>query len=213
MAKEGRSGLRNGDTGTDPAVDGAMVDIAAVWRDDALIERVARGETFTSKNADEQQLATLLMNWRSDLLSSELPVDPDVDEIVAAIDRETKAQDDLANSRHKRRVLRSIAGICAALALVFGATAAFAYSAGPSDPLWKVKQVVFNDEANSTMAQTDAKAELQKAEDLISVGNRAAARDHLDLARDRISDVDDATSRDALLERLNELTDRLATQR
>ncbi|NMN97608.1 anti-sigma-D factor RsdA [Antrihabitans stalactiti] len=213
MAKEGRSGLRNGDTGTDPAVDGAMVDIAAVWRDDALIERIASGGTFTSKNADEQQLATLLMNWRSDLLSSELPVNPDVDEIVAAIDRDTKAQDDLANSRRKRRVMRSIAGICAALALVFGTTAAFAYSASPSDPLWKVKQVVFNDEAHSTMAQTDAKAELQKAEDLISVGNRTTAREHLDRARDRISDVDDETSRDALLERLNELTDRLTTQR
>jgi hypothetical protein len=213
MAKEGRSGLRMGDTGTDPAVEGAMVDIAAVWRDDALIEQIAKGESFTGKTAEEQQLAVLLTNWRAELLGTELPAVPDVNEIVAAIDRQNEAQAARAVARHKRRVLRSIAGVCAALALVFGATAAFAYSANPSDPLWKVKQVVFNDEANSTMAQTDAKAELQKAEDLISVGNRTAAKGHLDRARDRISDVDDEASRDALLERLDELTDRLASQR
>jgi hypothetical protein len=213
MAKQGRSGLHDSDAGADRAADGAMVDIAAVWRDDALIEQIAKGGVFTSKTDEEQQLATLLTNWRAELTGLALPVNPDVDEIVAAIDRENEAQTARTRARHQRRILRSIAGVCAALALVFGTTAAFAYSANPSDPLWKVKQVVFNDEANSTMAQTDAAAELQKAEDLIAVGNRTAARSHLDVARDRISDVDDETSRDALLERLNELTDRVATQR
>ena len=56
---------------------------------------------------------------------------------------------------------------------------AVSYGAEPGDALWGVKEVVFSDQAESTVARLDTTFDLQRAEELIASGNVSAAKDLL----------------------------------
>lgn len=64
---------------------------------------------------------------------------------------------------------------------------------------------------NSTVANLDARSDLEEAERLIAAGDRDEAKDYLDQAADHADDVIDSSQHDALvawLERLQQQLDR-----
>ena len=68
----------SGAGGVDPrAVDdlesSGPVDIMAVRRDDALIDAIASDGPVATVDSDEYRLASLLAEWRSDILADPLP--------------------------------------------------------------------------------------------------------------------------------------------
>lgn len=205
--------------------DETSVDLAAVRRDDALIDAISGNGLVETKDTEEYELATLLADWRAEILAEPMPAGPDLDEVVAAVHRELGTRETLApapevtplrpRSKGQLRLLRPLAGAAALVAVAVGSATAVSYGAEPGDPLWGVKQVVFSEQAQSTEARIDTTSTLERAEQLIAEGNTEEARELLTSAESRSGDVRDAEERDALgdwLERLAEELGRLIPQ-
>ncbi|MDF3313560.1 anti-sigma-D factor RsdA [Rhodococcus sp. T2V] len=189
---------RNGNPDADLPGDDAPVDVAAVRRDDALIEAIAGGGPVATDSPEQDQLALLLTNWRADIVSTPMPTGPLLDDVIAAIDASDNARSARSAARGKLRLLRPIAGAAAAIAVVMGGATIFSYNAEPGDPLWSVKSVVFSQQADSTVAQIDTTSQLQEAERLIATGDAESAKNLLESAADRAGGVRDADMRNEL---------------
>ena len=189
---------RNGNPDADLPGDDAPVDVAAVRRDDALIDAIAGGGPVATDSPEQYELALLLTNWRADIVSTPMPTGPLLDDVIAAIDASDNARSARSAARGKLRLLRPIAGAAAAIAVVMGGATIFSYNAEPGDPLWSVKSVVFSQQADSTVAQIDTTTQLQEAERLIAAGDAESAKNLLDGAADRAGGVRDADKRNEL---------------
>ncbi|MBJ8343714.1 anti-sigma-D factor RsdA [Antrihabitans sp. YC2-6] len=199
------------DTRRSAREDDVFPDVSAIHRDDELIEAIIKGRPLVPVAGEDHELATLLSNWRTEIVSPELPAGPTVDDVIDAVNQEIGARTARIASSGRWRRLRPIAAAASAIAIVAGATMAFSFDSGPGDALWVVKQVVFNEQAQSTVANLDARSDLEEAERLIAVGNRAEAQDYIDQAADHADDVIDSSQHDALvawLERLQQQLDR-----
>lgn len=183
---------------SDAALDELPVDIAAVRRDDQLIDAIIARGSATTDNSDPNDIATLFASWRAEIVEPPLPSAPDLDDVVEAVEREIAARRIRVGAGGRLRVLRPILGAAAAIAVVVGGLTAISYSAEPGDPLWNVKQVVFSSEADSTVANMDTTSDLQDAERLIALGKLHEAKVHLDQAADRVSDINDDAQRDSV---------------
>ncbi|QQZ11854.1 MULTISPECIES: anti-sigma-D factor RsdA [Rhodococcus] len=188
---------RNGNPDADLPGDDAPVDVAAVRRDDALIDAIAGGGPVATDSPEQYELALLLTNWRADIVATPMPTGPLLDDVIAAIDA-SDARSARSAARGKLRLLRPIAGAAAAIAVVMGGATIFSYNAAPGDPLWSVKSVVFSQQADSTVAQIDTTSQLQEAERLIAAGDAEAAKNLLEGAAGRSGGVLDADLRNEL---------------
>ncbi|MBF6099138.1 hypothetical protein IU510_13735 [Nocardia cyriacigeorgica] len=220
MARDGGRGrgdwrARRGSRDSGPYAEGssgdnAPVDIAAVRRDDALIDAIASDGPVQTDSTEEFQLAALLADWRAEIIAPPIPDAPDLDTVVAAVNQEIGARQARVGAKAggRLRLVRPIAGTAAALALVFGGMTAFSYNAEPGDPLWRVKEVVFSEQAQSTVVQR-ADDDLAAAQELIEQGNPERARARLAQASTNATQVDDPAKREVLMERWQQLLDEL----
>ncbi|WP_238586416.1 anti-sigma-D factor RsdA [Rhodococcus rhodochrous] len=210
----GRKHGADDDFFADLADDGTPVDIAAVRRDDALIDAISGDGPVPTETTEEYELATLLAGWRAEILADPLPPEPDLDEIVAAVNREIGARDALAErrsrSRTQLRLIRPIAGAAALIAIAVGGATAVSYQAEPGDPLWSVKQVVFSEQAESTVARIDTTSTLQEAEQRLAVGDTEGAQELIQSAQQRSGSVTDPGQRDQLGDWVQRLTTELS---
>lgn len=213
MARDGERGdrkawlvARNSGPYAGGTGDSGPVDIAAVRRDDALIDAIASDGPVQTDSPEEFQLAALLADWRAEVVAPPLPEAPDLDEIVAAVNQEIGARKVRVGPRGggRLRLVRPLAGAAAALALVFGGMTAFSYNAEPGDPLWKVKEVVFSEQAQTTVVAR-ADDELTQAQSALAQGDPDEARVLLDRVRTTAQQVDDPAKQDDLIERWNAL--------
>lgn len=191
-----------GDPHADLAGNGMPIDVAAVRRDDALIDAISTDGPVATDSSEEYQVAALLSNWRAEILAQPMPAEPDLDDIVARVQAELGARDALVtrtrSGRNHLRLLRPIAAAAAVVAIAMGGMTIFSYNAEPGDPLWGVKQVVFTERAASTVAKIDTTSNLEEAERLIASGDAAGAKAKLDSAGARASAVNEAGTRDEL---------------
>ncbi|MFD3507674.1 anti-sigma-D factor RsdA [Nocardia sp. NPDC058666] len=211
MARDGEHGLgKSGPYAAEGAGDSGPVDIAAVRSDDALIDAIIGDGPVRTDSPEEFQLASLLADWRADVLAAPMPAGPDLDTVFAAVNQEIGARQVRvgASSRGRLRLVRPIFGAAAALSLVFGGITAFAYSAAPGDPLWRVKEVVFSEQAQSTVVQY-ADEDLLAAQNLLTSGDPEQAKARLEQASSNAGQVDDPVKRDDLIARWNLLRDQL----
>lgn len=201
----------SGPYAAEDAGDSGPVDIAAVRSDDALIDAIASDGPVRTDSPEEFQLASLLADWRADLLAEPMPAGPDLDTVFAAVNQEIGARQVRvgASSRGRLRLVRPLLGAAAALAVVFGGVTAFSYSAAPGDPLWRVKEVVFSEQAQSTVVAR-ADDDLVAAQNLLDAGNPEQARARLEQASATASQVNDQGKREDLVARWNLLRDELA---
>ncbi|GAA5081196.1 anti-sigma-D factor RsdA [Nocardia iowensis] len=204
-----RLGSRNSGPYADASGDTGPVDIAAVRRDDALIDAIASDGPVRTDSAEEYQLATMLADWRAELIAPPMTAAPDLDAIVAAVNQEIGARQARigAHSSNRLRLVRPIAGTAAALALVFGGMTAFSYNSEPGDPLWRVKEVVFSEQAQTTVVQR-ANTDLDEAGKLIAQ-NPVLAKERLEQAKVNAAQVDSPEKHDKLMVEWKRLVDRL----
>ncbi|WP_343954035.1 hypothetical protein, partial [Tsukamurella spumae] len=111
---------------------------------------------------------------------------------------------DIANAPSRRnRRFGLIAGTAAAAVAIIGGGGVLVNSADPGDgALWSVKEVVFADAASQTVATSEAKAQIAKADEEISGSNQAAAQSALVNARQQAAKVKNAKDRAELEERI-----------
>ncbi|WP_084436884.1 anti-sigma-D factor RsdA [Aldersonia kunmingensis] len=185
----------------DAFLDEGPIDIAAVRRDDALINAIAGDGPVATDSADEYQLAMLLSAWRAELNSTPMPAGPDLDTVVAAVNEEIAAVAAMRNGRRRLRLLGPVTAAAAVIAVVTGITA-ISYNANPGDPLWSVKEAVFSKQADSTMARIDSSTDLDAAEQALAQGDVNGAKSLLERAGNRASDVDNSAHRGDLEDRL-----------
>ncbi|WP_433757198.1 anti-sigma-D factor RsdA [Nocardia sp. CA-135398] len=212
MARDGERGrgdwkARRGSRNSGPYAgsgDTGPVDIAAVRRDDALIDAIASNGPVQTDSTEEFQLASLLADWRAELIAPPLPGGPNLDEIVAAVNQEIGARQVRigAQSGGRLRLVRPILGTAAALALVIGGLSAFSYGAAPGDPLWRVKEVVFSEQAQSTVVQR-ADSDLATAKAALAQDNPEQARARLEGAKANAELIDDPVKRDKRINEFN----------
>ncbi|WP_084497838.1 anti-sigma-D factor RsdA [Nocardia amamiensis] len=204
-----RLGSRNSGPYAEASGDTGPVDIAAVRRDDALIDAIASDGPVHTDSAEEYQLATLLADWRAELTAAPMPAEPDLDAIVAAVNQEIGARQARigAHAGGRLRLLRPIMGTAAALALVIGGMTAFSYNAEPGDPLWRVKEVVFSEQAQTTVVQR-ADNDLSQASALVAQ-NPTQAKERLERARETAEQVSDPQKRGELMTEWQRLLEEL----
>ncbi|MFI5719755.1 anti-sigma-D factor RsdA [Nocardia sp. NPDC051750] len=200
---------------TDPYAEGSgggsePVDIGAVRRDDELIDAIARGGPIPTESTEELQLATLLADWRAEIVAPPLPGAPDLDTVVAAVNQEIGARQARINAQSggRLRLLRPIATTAAALALVFGGLSVFSYQAEPGDALWRVKEVVFSEQAQSTVVQY-ADDNLAAAQALLDEDKPEQAKARLEQAAANATQVDDPVKRNELAERWRQIVEQV----
>ncbi|MBY8857990.1 hypothetical protein K7711_16005 [Nocardia sp. CA2R105] len=201
-----RLGSQNSGPYAEDSGDTGPVDIVAVRRDDALIDAIAGDGTVSTDSDEEYQLATLLASWRSDIVDEPLPAGPDLDDIVAAVNQEIGARQTRVNAtkRGHLRLVRPLMGAAAAIALIAGGMTAFSYNAEPGDPLWKVKEVVFSQQAQTTIAQ-NAQGDMAKAQDLIAAGHPDQAKPLLASAQASAGQISDSGRKQTLNDRWNQV--------
>ncbi|WP_084478717.1 anti-sigma-D factor RsdA [Nocardia jejuensis] len=221
MARDGERGrgdwkARSGSHNSGPYADASggdtgPVDIAAVRRDDALIDAIAGDGPVQTGTSDEYQLAALLANWRAEIVAEPMPAGPDLDSIVAAVNQEIGARQARisAQSGGRLRLVRPLLGAAAALALVVGGLTAFSYSAEPGDPLWRVKEVVFSEQAQTTVVAR-ADSDLAEAEQLIKDKKPEQAKAVMERASSNASQVNDSTKKGDLVDRWQVLLTQLS---
>ncbi|WP_405133418.1 anti-sigma-D factor RsdA [Nocardia sp. NBC_01388] len=197
-----RLGSQNSGPYAEASGDTGPVDIAAVRRDDALIDAISGDGPVQTGTGEEYQLAALLANWRAEILEEPMPAGPDLDTIVAAVNQEIGARDARigAQSGGRLRLVRPLLGAAAALALIIGGLSAFSYNANPGDPLWRVKEVVFSEQAQSTVVARADDA-LTQAQQLISDGHPEQAQAAMESASANASQVNDDTKKTDLQNR------------
>ncbi|WP_433564680.1 anti-sigma-D factor RsdA [Nocardia sp. CA-151230] len=199
-------GSQNSGPYAEASGDTGPVDIAAVRRDDALIDAISGDGPVQTGTSEEYQLAALLADWRAEIVAEPLPAGPDLDAIVAAVNQEIGARQARigASNRGRLRLVRPILGAAAAMALVIGGLTAFSYNASPGDPLWRVKEVVFSEQAQSTVVSR-ADSDLAQAQQLIAQGKADEAKPLMERAADNASQVNDSGKKDNLTDRWQQL--------
>ncbi|MET7768603.1 anti-sigma-D factor RsdA [Nocardia sp. NPDC005366] len=191
-----RRGSRNSGPYAGASGDSGPVDIAAVRWDDALIDAISHGGPVQTDSTEEFQLAALLADWRAEIIVPPLPSAPDLDVVAAAVNQEIGARKVRvgAQANGRLRLVRPILGTAAALALVIGGLTAFSYNAEPGNPLWRVKEVVFSEQAQTTVVNR-ADSQLDQAEQALAQHNPSSAKAQLEAALANVDQVSDPVKR------------------
>jgi uncharacterized membrane protein YgcG len=146
--------------------DQAIPDVAAVARDDLLLDILGRGGAAPV----EDDVAAMLAAWRADL-NSELPT--------------------FAPLRQRPPAKRLLLAAAAAVIALTAAATIGAAEARPGSPLWPIAQVVYRGHAHSVVAEGKAELTIELARDAISEKRYADAGQMLDEATALIGEVRD----------------------
>ncbi|PZS34651.1 MAG: hypothetical protein DLM59_04340 [Pseudonocardiales bacterium] len=164
------------------------LELAAVQRDDVLLDRLARRDACA---ADAHVVAALLAGLRADICADEDP---------PSAEGEGEARRRPVVPSARRRAARpAVAGLVAA-AFLLSATgvAAAASRATPGSVLWPVAQVVAPAHVHSVMARERVLRSLAVAKTQAGRGDSVGARASLDDAISRVDEVHDADGRSTL---------------
>lgn len=206
MAKDGKwvSGEFLPDDSSSDVAASVPIDIAAVRHDDALIEAIANDREFECADADERHIAALFEGWRSEIVDRPLPQSPDLDLVVAEVNHAINARRYRNASMQGLRLLRPVMSAAAVLAIVVGGLSVFSYNAAPGDALWGVKEVVFKEQAESTVAQIDTNEQLQQVYQAIQSDDPVQAVEHLSEAAEIAKEVKNEELYESLMTRVTE---------
>ena len=163
------------------------LELAAVQRDDALLDRVALRLPIAGGT---DPVAVLLTGWVADICDEEGSPPAEVIRPVGP-------------SARRRSSRPAIVGLIAAAVLVsVSGVAVAATRASPGSVLWPVTRMVASHHAHSMLARERVLRSLAVAQRQAAQGNAAAARVNLDEARSRVDEVQPVDGKSSLQARL-----------
>ncbi|MDG3008929.1 hypothetical protein G4X40_02065 [Rhodococcus sp. D2-41] len=186
-----------------PASASEPSDLAEMIRDSELIDALSGSGAVATESAEEFEVATLISQWREEILSPPMPAGPDLDAIEAAVLTEIRTTR-LADRRSPRRLTSVVAAAASVTALLGGLTV-LAHQSKPGDTLWGVNETLFGDQARQVAAVTDIQSDLDKAAKLISTGDVPQGLALLNNASTRMTDVNKGSTYDDLNRRRAQL--------
>lgn len=167
------------------------LELAAVQRDDVLLDRLGRREYVGESGS---LVTTLLAGWRTDISDG-----------AESLPKEAAEDTRVVSSAGRRAARPVVAGfVAAAVLLSASGVAAAAARATPGSVLWPVTQVVAPSHAHSVVAREHVLRSLAVARKQASQGDKAAARATLADAVSRVDEVDAGDGKSTLQAKLKE---------
>lgn len=151
------------------------LELAAVQRDDALLDRVGSGQPA---GAADDLLTSLLVEWCADVRSQAVPAglqEVEATRIIVTVRR--------------RSVRPVVVGVILMGIVGAGGVAAAATQAGPQSVLWPVAEIVAPAHAHSVEARDAVRSSLRRAHRQAVAGDRTGALATLRAALRRLADV------------------------
>jgi len=176
------------------------VDLAAVARDDLLLDSLGQG----SPAPGDDEVAAMLAAWRADLAD-------DLPEVRKAVPAVLPAADPAVRRVRRWSAMRVTLAAAAVVVAFLGGLVVAAGGAGPDSPLWSITQVVYGDRADSRLAERDAERTIQQARDAVAAGQPTEAEELLDQAESLIDRVTEPTVAQRLRDEVDAIRRLLST--
>ncbi len=186
--------------------NGGDPSLNEINRTDRFIDALSAEQPVYSTDAGEAELAGLLAGWRDEIRDAPLRTALTPRDAVIALDR-------AAASRHRRRLSFAVVGSVAAAVLCLGGFGAVIAGAGPGDPLYGLRTMLFGEQQQTredpVMLASQQLAEVQQ---LIDQGQWDAAQEKLQTLTTTVATVNDVEQKQELVTQWQEMTVKVDSQ-
>lgn len=174
---------------------------------DRLLDALAMEQPVYSNDPGEGELAYLLAGWRDDVRQPSMAAVLTPRDAAIALDRAT-------TTTHRRRFSLAVVGSVAAAVLCLGGFGSVVYGAGPGDPLYGVRTMLFGEQQVTRDDQVALAAQTQMAQvqQLIEQGDWTAAQDKLQTLTTTVAAVGDTTRQQELVDQWQQLSVKVETR-
>lgn len=154
--------------------NGGDPSLPEINQTDRLIDALASEQPVYSNEPGEAELAYLLAGWRDEVRHAPMSTVVTPRDAAIALDRAT-------STTQRRRFSLAVVGSVAAAVLCLGGFGSVVYGAGPGDPLYGVRTMLFGEQQATRDDQVALAAQTQMAQvqELIEQGDWTAAQDKL----------------------------------
>jgi hypothetical protein len=186
--------------------NGGDPSLNEINRTDRFIDGLASQQPVYSTDPGEAELAALLAGWRDEIRETPVRAVVTPRDAVIALDR-------AAAARKRRRMSTAVLGSVAAAVLCLGGFGAVVADAGPGDPLYGLRTMLFGEQqAPRDDAVQLASQQLAEVQQLIDQGQWQAAQDKLQTLTTTVATVNDVEQKQELVTQWQELTVKVETQ-
>ncbi len=186
--------------------NGGDPSLNEINRTDRFLDALASEQPVYSTDAGEAELAGLLAGWRDEVRDAPLQTALTPRDAVIALHQAT-------TSRHRRRLSFAVVGSVAAAVLCLGGFGAVIAGAGPGDPLYGLRTMLFGEQQQTredpVMLASQQLAEVQQ---LIDEGQWDAAQEKLQTLTTTVATVNDVEQKQELVTQWQEMTVKVESQ-
>jgi Anti-sigma-D factor RsdA to sigma factor binding region len=178
---------------------------------DRLLDALAGEQPVYSNDSGEAELAYLLAGWRDEIRQPPMAAVVTPRDAAIALDRATTTT---ARRTAHRRFSLAVVGSVAAAVLCLGGFGSVVYGAGPGDPLYGVRTMLFGEQHATRDDQVALAAQTQMAEvqQLIEQGDWTAAQDKLQTLTTTVAAVGDTSRQQELVDQWQQLSVKVETR-
>jgi hypothetical protein len=178
---------------------------------DRLLDALAGEQPVYSNDSGEAELAYLLAGWRDEVRQPPVAAIVTPRDAAIALDRATTTT---ARTTARRRFSLAVVGSVAAAVLCLGGFGSVVYGAGPGDPLYGVRTMLFGEQHATRDDQVALAAQTQMAEvqQLIEQGDWTAAQDKLQTLTTTVAAVGDTSRQQELVDQWQQLSVKVETR-
>jgi hypothetical protein len=186
--------------------NGGDPSLNEINRTDRFLDALAFEQPVYSTDTGEAELAHVLAGWRDEVRDAPLRAVVTPRDAVIALDQ-AKA------SRHRRRLSLAVVGSAAAAVLCLGGFGAVVAGAGPGDPLYGLRTMLFGEQqVTRDDAVMLASQQLAEVKQLIDEGQWDAAQQKLETLTTTVATVNDVEQKEDLVTEWQELTVKVEAQ-
>ncbi|KUI36510.1 hypothetical protein AU195_12810 [Mycobacterium sp. IS-1496] len=188
-------------------VNGGDPSLPEINQTDRFLDALAGEQPVYSNDSGEAELAYLLAGWRDEVRQPPMASVVTPRDAAIALDRAT-------TTTARRRFSLAVVGSVAAAVLCLGGFGSVVYGAGPGDPLYGVRTMLFGEQTATRDDQVALAAQTQMAEvqQLIEQGEWTAAQDKLQTLTTTVAAVEDTSRQQELVDQWQQLSVKVETR-
>lgn len=175
---------------------------------DRLLDALAGEQPVYPNDSGEAELAYLLAGWRDEVRQPSMAAVVTPRDAAIALDRAT-------TSTARRRFSLAVVGSVAAAVLCLGGFGSVVYSAGPDDPLYGLRTMLFGEQHGATrddQVALAAQTQMAEVEQLIEQGEWTAAQERLETLSTTVAAVGDTSRQQELVDQWQQLSVKVQTR-
>ncbi|KUI30172.1 hypothetical protein AU196_06110 [Mycobacterium sp. IS-1742] len=187
--------------------NGGEPSLPEINQTDRFLDALSTEQPVYSNDSGEAELAYLLAGWRDEVRQPPMASVVTPRDAAIALDRAT-------TTTARRRFSLAVVGSVAAAVLCLGGFGSVVYGAGPGDPLYGVRTMLFGEQTTTRDDQVALAAQTQMAEvqQLIEQGEWTAAQDKLQTLTTTVAAVGDTSRQQELVDQWQQLSVKVETR-